>query len=140
MPGAPLVSVVIPCYNHGAFLGEALRSIGAPAATTEIVVVDDGSTDSTSDVVATFETSRPFRCVRQRNAGLAAARILARINDNGSCRISDLAEQERSSQPTITNHVKRLESAGFVERSPDADDARAWRRRAALSPRSADEQ
>ena len=74
MPGAPLVSVVIPCYNHGAFLGEALRSIGAPAATTEIVVVDDGSTDSTSDVVATFETSRPFRCVRQRNAGLAAAR------------------------------------------------------------------
>jgi DNA-binding MarR family transcriptional regulator len=58
---------------------------------------------------------------------LAAARILARINDNGSCRISDLAEQERSSQPTITNHVKRLESAGFVERSADANDARAWR-------------
>jgi DNA-binding MarR family transcriptional regulator len=58
---------------------------------------------------------------------LAAARILARINDNGSCRISDVADQERSSQPTITNHVKRLESAGFVARSPDADDARAWR-------------
>jgi DNA-binding MarR family transcriptional regulator len=58
---------------------------------------------------------------------LAAARILARINDNGPCRISDLAEQERSSQPTITNHVKRLERAGFVDRSPDAADARAWR-------------
>ena len=58
---------------------------------------------------------------------LAATRILAGINDNGSCRISDLAAQERSSQPTITNHVKRLESAGFIERSPDADDARAWR-------------
>jgi len=58
---------------------------------------------------------------------LAAARILAQISDNGECRISDLAEQERSSQPTITNHVKRLERAGFVERSPDAADARAWR-------------
>jgi DNA-binding MarR family transcriptional regulator len=57
----------------------------------------------------------------------AAARILARINDSGPSRISDLAEQERSSQPTITNHIKRLELAGLVERSPDARDARAWR-------------
>lgn len=74
MPGAPLVSIVIPCYNHGAFLDEALASIGTPAVATEIVVVDDGSTDSTSDVVARFETANGFRSVRQRNAGLAAAR------------------------------------------------------------------
>jgi DNA-binding MarR family transcriptional regulator len=58
---------------------------------------------------------------------LAAARILARLSDNGPSRISDLAEQELSSQPTITNHVKRLESAGLVARSADAHDARAWR-------------
>jgi DNA-binding MarR family transcriptional regulator len=58
---------------------------------------------------------------------LAAARILARLSDNGPCRISDLAEQELSSQPTITNHVKRLEAAGLVARSADAHDARAWR-------------
>jgi DNA-binding MarR family transcriptional regulator len=57
---------------------------------------------------------------------LAAARVLARIKDNGPCRISDLAVQERSSQPTITNHIKRLESAGLVERTLDPSDARAW--------------
>ena len=74
MPGTPLVSIVIPCYNHGAFLAEALASIGAPHARTEIIVVDDGSTDSTSDVVTTFDTTNEFRCVRQQNAGLAAAR------------------------------------------------------------------
>ncbi|MBA3638048.1 MAG: glycosyltransferase [Acidobacteria bacterium] len=74
MPGAPLVSLVIPCYNHGAFLDEALASIGTPAVATEIVVVDDGSTDSTSDVVARFETANAFRSVRQQNSGLAAAR------------------------------------------------------------------
>jgi glycosyltransferase involved in cell wall biosynthesis len=74
VPGTPLVSIVIPCYNHGAFLAEALASIGTPGARTEIVVVDDGSTDSTSDVVATFETANEFRSVRQQNAGLAAAR------------------------------------------------------------------
>ena len=57
---------------------------------------------------------------------LAAARVLARIKDNGPCRISDLALQERSSQPTITNHIKRLEAAGLVERTMDPSDARAW--------------
>ena len=45
---------------------------------------------------------------------LAAARLLARLLDNGPTRISDLAIQERCSQPTITNHVKRLEAAGLV--------------------------
>lgn len=58
---------------------------------------------------------------------LAAARILARLLDNGATRISDLAEQEHCSQPTITNHIKRLEAAGLVERSTDSRDARAWR-------------
>jgi DNA-binding MarR family transcriptional regulator len=57
---------------------------------------------------------------------LASARILARLLDNGPSRISDLATRERSSQPTITNHVKRLEAAHLVERSADPSDARAW--------------
>ena len=57
---------------------------------------------------------------------LAAARVLARIRDNEPVRISDLAIQERSSQPTITNHIKRLEAAGLVQRELDASDARAW--------------
>ena len=74
MADAPVVSIVVPCYNHGAYLGEALRSIGTPRARTEIVVVDDGSGDSTPDVIATFETANPFRSVTQPNAGLAAAR------------------------------------------------------------------
>lgn len=70
----PVVSIVIPCYNHGGFLGEAMASVGRPAAATEIVVIDDGSSDNTPDVVATFETANGFRGIRQQNAGLAAAR------------------------------------------------------------------
>ena len=57
---------------------------------------------------------------------LAAARILARLSDSGPTRISDLAAAERSSQPTITNHVKRLESLHLVERQSHPGDARAW--------------
>lgn len=57
---------------------------------------------------------------------LAAARILARLSDHGPTRISELAIAERCSQPTITNHVKRLEAARLVARSADVRDARAW--------------
>lgn len=74
MPGPPVVSIVIPCFNHGRYLGEALASIGTPAVRTEIIVVDDGSTDETPDVVARFESANDVRALRQENAGLAAAR------------------------------------------------------------------
>ena len=57
---------------------------------------------------------------------LSAARLLGRLQDDGPSRISDLAHAEHCSQPTITNHVKRLEAARFVERAADPSDARAW--------------
>ena len=74
MADTPVVSVVVPCFNHGRFLREALASVGLPSVRTEIVVIDDGSTDSTPEVIATFETANDFRAVRQQNGGLAAAR------------------------------------------------------------------
>jgi glycosyltransferase involved in cell wall biosynthesis len=74
VPDSPVVSVVVPCFNHGRFLREALASVDTPEVRTEIIVVDDGSTDSTPKVIATFETRNIFRSVRQANAGLAAAR------------------------------------------------------------------
>jgi DNA-binding MarR family transcriptional regulator len=64
-------------------------------------------------------TTSPF------TVSLAAARILARLNHTGPTRITELAVAEGSSQPTITNHVKRLEATGFVRRSADTRDARA---------------
>src|SRR3954465_2853665 len=55
---------------------------------------------------------------------LAAARILARLNDNGPTRISELAIAERETQPTITNHIKRMEAAGCAQRRADPRGAR----------------
>ena len=44
----PLISVIIPCYNHGRFLAEAIGSIQKQDYDKiEIFVVDDGSTDDT---------------------------------------------------------------------------------------------
>src|SRR5919112_3279382 len=70
--GAGLVSVVIPCYNQAHFVGEAIESVLAQSYPHfEIVVIDDGSTDTTSEVAGRYPG---VRCVRQDNQGLSAAR------------------------------------------------------------------
>jgi glycosyltransferase involved in cell wall biosynthesis len=67
-----LVSVVIPCYNQAHFLGEAIESvIRQTYRHFEIIVIDDGATDNTSEVAAGYAE---VRCVRQENQGLSAAR------------------------------------------------------------------
>lgn len=73
MRTTPLISVIVPCFNHGHFLAEALRSVTS-SMPTEIIVVDDGSADDTPEIIARFETPHAFRAVRQNNAGLAHAR------------------------------------------------------------------
>lgn len=66
-----LISVVIPCYNQGHFLAEAVKSAVSSAFRVEVIVVDDGSTDDTPAVAA---RCAPLRYVYQENRGLAAAR------------------------------------------------------------------
>jgi len=67
------VSVIIPCHNYGRFLGKALDSvIRQTLAVDEIIVVDDGSTDETSQVAAGYGSR--VRYIYQENAGASAAR------------------------------------------------------------------
>ena len=68
------VSVVIPAHNYAHYLPTAIDSVLAQTRPDlEVVVVDDGSTDSTAEVVARYSDPR-VRYVWQRNAGLSAAR------------------------------------------------------------------
>jgi glycosyltransferase involved in cell wall biosynthesis len=68
----PFVSVIIPCFNQARFLDDALASVMAQTYPHyEVVVVDDGSDDNTQEVACRFPG---VRYVRQRNAGLSAAR------------------------------------------------------------------
>jgi len=69
----PLVTVVIPAYNHAAFLRDAVLSVlNQTYTTTEIIVVDDGSTDDTLQVV--MGLSPKVRYVSQPHQGIASAR------------------------------------------------------------------
>jgi len=78
-----LVSVVIPCYNQAHFLGEALESVLAQTYPRyEIIVVDDGSTDHTSEVAARYPG---VRYIRQPNQGLSAARNAGLQASQGDC-------------------------------------------------------
>lgn len=74
----PLVSVIVPVYNRAASIGECVQSILAQEVTDlELIVVDDGSTDSTPEVLdALAAADARVRLVRQANAGVSAARNL----------------------------------------------------------------
>ncbi|MDX8391439.1 MAG: glycosyltransferase [Mariprofundaceae bacterium] len=69
------VSVVIPSYNYGAFIANALDSVlSQEGVDVDIVVVDDGSTDDTLDVLHAYEGR--IRLFQQENGGVSAARNL----------------------------------------------------------------
>jgi len=74
-PRGALVSVIVPTYNYAHFIGEMIGSLLAQTyARWECVVVDDGSTDDTREVVARYAAEDPrIRYVRQENAGQPAA-------------------------------------------------------------------
>jgi glycosyltransferase involved in cell wall biosynthesis len=71
---APLISVVIPAYNAERTIPATLLSVLRQTVDDlEVIVVDDGSTDNTFDVVRSYEDPR-LRILRQENAGHAGAR------------------------------------------------------------------
>jgi glycosyltransferase involved in cell wall biosynthesis len=69
------VSVVIPCYNYGRYLSQAIDSVlNQTFQPLEIIVVDDGSTDNTAAVAAAYGSR--IKYLTQANKGVSAARNL----------------------------------------------------------------
>ena len=72
--GRPLVSVVIPAYNVEAYIVQAIQSaLNQTLRELEVIVIDDGSTDSTRERIASIQDPR-LKLLVQKNAGLSAAR------------------------------------------------------------------
>ena len=73
----PLVSILVPCHNAAPWLDRALRSARDQTwLQSEVIVVDDGSTDQSLAIARSFASSR-CHVVTQEHAGAAAARNLA---------------------------------------------------------------
>jgi glycosyltransferase involved in cell wall biosynthesis len=79
MSASPLVSVITPAYNVAAWIAEAIDSVlGQTERSLEYVVVDDGSTDNTADIVAERAARDPrLRLIRTANGGSGEARNVA---------------------------------------------------------------
>lgn len=84
MSGA-LVSIIVPAYNYGAFLTEAVESaLRQSQAQLEVIIVDDGSTDDTAAIAAGLvQRDARVRYVHQPNQGLSAARNTGMKNAAG---------------------------------------------------------
>lgn len=72
----PLVTVIIPCYNYGHLIQETLQSVLKQTyANWECLVIDDGSTDNTADVVKRYSLKdKRIKLITQRNGGQSNAR------------------------------------------------------------------
>jgi glycosyltransferase involved in cell wall biosynthesis len=71
----PVVSVIIPTYNHRDFVVDALKSVFAQTFTDfEVIVINDGSPDDTASVLKPWIDNGRIRYIEQPNAGVAAAR------------------------------------------------------------------
>lgn len=72
----PLISIIIPCYNGEQYLEQTLKSvIWQSYKNWECIVIDDGSTDRSSEIIGRYLThDQRFRYYKKTNGGLASAR------------------------------------------------------------------
>lgn len=82
----PLVSIIIPCYNHGKFIDETVQSIDRIQDKNlyEVVIVNDGSTDEyTNERLNELSKSGLYNIINQKNQGVCVARNNAILNSRG---------------------------------------------------------
>lgn len=116
MTEQPRVSVIVPAYNYGAYLGEALDSVLAQTISDwECVIVDDGSTDDTADVAGRYaQRDSRFRLVRQPNRGLSAARNSG-ISSSSAAYVQFLDADDKLAPRKLEIH------ASFLDANPRTD-------------------
>jgi glycosyltransferase involved in cell wall biosynthesis len=104
----PLLSAVVCTYNRAELLARVLESLcrqSLPREQFEVVVMNDGSTDDTEDIVRSFEGKLPLRSLFQRNAGLAAAKNHGLFASRGDF-VLFLDDDDVATETLFEEHVK----------------------------------
>ncbi len=106
----PGVTVVIPCYNSRAYLGEALDSaLDQDYENLEVIVIDDGSTDGSHEIIERYADR--VRSVRTPNRGVSAARNLGISMATGTY-LQFLDSDDLILPGKIRRQVETLETTG----------------------------
>jgi glycosyltransferase involved in cell wall biosynthesis len=116
----PSVSVVIPSYNHARFISEAVDSVlASPHTELELVIVDDGSTDQTMEVLLPYRADPRVRIHAQENRGAHAA-----INVGLALATGEILCILNSDDAYHRDRVNRL--AGVFSSDPELVLAASW--------------
>ena len=107
------VTVVVPAHNAQQYISETLDSLDAQTLRdVEVLVVDDGSTDDTAEVVLAYAETHPFvRLVRQENSGVSSARNHG-LREAGGKYILFLDSDDTLTPSSLRSFVDALEDTG----------------------------
>ena len=104
----PLVSVIMPAYNAAAYIAEAIESVLIQNYRNfELIVVDDGSTDNTKEIVTNFKDDK-IKYLYKNNGGPSGARNLAIKKAKGQY-IMPLDADDMMTPDFITRHLAEFE-------------------------------
>jgi glycosyltransferase involved in cell wall biosynthesis len=113
-PSEPSISVVIPCYNDGEYLAEAVESVlNQTYQEFEIIIVDDGSTDESSLAQLNGLEHSKIQVLHTRHGGLANARNTA-INAARGTYILPLDADDRVAETYLEQAVSVFDSSENV--------------------------
>jgi glycosyltransferase involved in cell wall biosynthesis len=110
----PLVSIVLPVYNAGVYLKEAIQSILDQTYTNfELIIINDGSTDDSEKLIKSFTDDR-IRYIYQQNTGLAGA-----LNTGLQASIGKYIA--RQDQDDISLKERLQKQVEFLEKHPNVN-------------------
>lgn len=109
------ISIIIPVYNLEDYIATTLKSCREQSYSDfEVIIVDDGSTDSSSERIRPYLDDHRFRYFRQKNAGVSAARNKGIEESTGEF-ITFLDGDDTLAPDTLERF------AGFISGTPDTD-------------------
>lgn len=130
---SPLISVIIPAYNHENFIGPAIESVFSQTVSDfELIVINDGSTDRTGEVVQSYDDPRlsyyyqenqdAFNTIN-RGLSLAKGQFISILNSDDIYTADRfekiLAFQEKNNSDCVISDVIPISDAGEEFTDPD---------------------